>query len=231
MRSATMESQLLEQCLHAAAPDFNRLARIYRWMEWLSFGPFLMRCRCAFLSLLSNRHAGLVLGDGDGRFTARLLRENPSITIDAVDASGAMLEELGRRAGSSGCRLQTHFSDARAFLPERHDYDFVVTHFFLDCLTTAEVKSLATRLRAYACDDAAWVLSEFAVPSSWYGRAVARPIISLLYRAFGWLTGLEIRDLPNHRRALTQAGWIFQQERKHLGGLLVSEIWRLNPRP
>lgn len=230
MRSATIERDTYAESVAAATPDFDRLAHIYRWLEWLSFGPFLWRCRCAFLGGLGNRQAALILGDGDGRFTARLLDQNPNIKIDAVDASNAMLNEMRRRAASHGNRLQTHLSDARAFRPVRRAYDLVVTHFFLDCLTTAEVESLAMRLRGHVGTDAVWVISEFAVPHGWYGRAIALPIISFLYRAFGWLTGLQIRHLPNHRLALSQAGWSRGQERKLLGGLLVSETWRASLR-
>src|SRR6185437_1080687 len=57
-------------------PKFDRLARVYRWMEWLSFGPYLSRCRRAFLPQLRDARRALVLGDGDGRFTAALLRRN-----------------------------------------------------------------------------------------------------------------------------------------------------------
>jgi Methyltransferase domain len=230
MRGATVERHLHQESLRAPAPDFDRLAHIYRWMEWFSFGPFLWRCRCAFLNVLKDRHAALVVGDGDGRFTAQLLRENSHITVDAVDASGAMLRELHRRARSNSSRLQIHLSDARAFLPAQRDYDLVVTHFFLDCLSTADVERLAVRLRGHASGDAVWVVSEFAVPAGWYGRVVARPVIRFLYWIFGWLTGLGIRDLPNHRLALTKAGWSFSQGRRWLGGMLVNELWRLNPR-
>jgi hypothetical protein len=53
-------------------PDFNRLARFYRWMELVSFGPWLCWCRCAFVGEVSACRYALILGDGDGRFTARL---------------------------------------------------------------------------------------------------------------------------------------------------------------
>jgi hypothetical protein len=228
MRSTTVERFPVEDVSPSATPDFGRLVHIYRWMEWLSFGPFLWRCRCAFLDLLENHRVALVLGDGDGRFTARLLRENTNVAIDAVDASGAMLEELCRRAGSSSNRVRTFLGDARGFCPSRRDYDLVVTHFFLDCLATTEVESIALRVGSHASDDAVWVVSEFAVPCSWYGQWVARPAISFLYLVFGGLTGLRNRRLPNHRLALTHAGWSLEREREWLGGLLVSELWRRN---
>jgi ubiquinone/menaquinone biosynthesis C-methylase UbiE len=208
------------------APDFDRLALVYRWMEWLTFGPFLSRCRCAFLDRLSQHRRALILGDGDGRFTARLLTHNPAVHIDAVDASPAMLSALLRRAGSNRSRVQIQVADIRAWNPPRRAYDLVVTHFFLDCLTTDEVASLAATIRPRLLPDAAWVVSEFDLPANRLGRFIARPLIALLYRAFGVLTGLRIRALPDHHNALSESGFILKHRQKHLAGLLVSEWWR-----
>jgi hypothetical protein len=195
-------------------------------MEWFSFGPFLSRCRCAFLPEFADRRLALVLGDGDGRFTGRLLRENQQINAHAIDASDAMLSELTRRAAFASQRLQTLVADARTFTPSSRSYDLIATHFFLDCLTTVEVEQLAARLRGQAERDALWVVSDFAVSAGWFGRVIARPLITALYIAFGWLTGLTIRRLPDHHTALTRAGWSLDREQKLLGGLLISELWR-----
>lgn len=226
MTSRTLELPL-RQSASSEAPDFSRLARLYRWMEWLTFGPFLQRCRCAFLSSLAERRHCLVLGDGDGRFTARLLRSNSTINVDAVDASAAMLSQLARR--SSPGRIRTHLADARTFTPACGDYDLIATHFFLDCLTDSEVNDLASRLRHYAAPNAIWVVSEFAIPANLYGRALAAPLILGLYLAFGLLTRLRVRKLPDHHSALVQSGWSLLDRRKILGGLLVSEMWQAPP--
>jgi len=214
-------------------PNFNRLANLYRWMEWFTFGPWLCRSRLAFLpELAACRHA-LVLGDGDGRFTARLLRANSTIRIEAVDASPAMLKALVRNAGPNACRVRIHCADARLWetpylsgdLPGNPPYDLVATHFFLDCLTTQEIRSLAMRLRRSVSPSASWLVSEFAAPLGWFGRMVASPIVWMLYRLFGALTGLAARSLPDHRTALLESGFALQKRRKWLGGLLASELW------
>ncbi|MGH9599640.1 MAG: class I SAM-dependent methyltransferase, partial [Terracidiphilus sp.] len=70
-------------------PDLDRLAGVYRWMELATFGPWLSWCRSAYLGELSGCRRALVLGDGDGRFTAQLLCANPQVEVDAVDASKA----------------------------------------------------------------------------------------------------------------------------------------------
>jgi SAM-dependent methyltransferase len=212
-------------------PNFNRLVRFYRWMELASFGPWLWLCRCAFLDSLADRRRALVLGDGDGRFTARLLRTNPEIHIDAVDASPAMLEALVQRAGREAARVRTYFVDARHWQPANPPYDLIVTHFFLDCLTTAEVQSLASTLRHAGSPSALWVISEFAIPGDPFGRLIAAPGIAFLYRAFGILTGLKLRALPDHHTALLRSGFSLGKQRSWLGGLLVSELWSPNSSP
>lgn len=216
-------------------PNFNRLAGIYRWMEFASFGPWLGWCRCAFLGELGGCRRALVLGDGDGRFTARLLRAIPNLQIDAVDASPAMLQALVRRAGPHAARVRTHCSDARLWQPALppcealQPYDLVVTHFILDCLTTQEVQSLAARMRGAVSPSALWLVSEFAIPPGWFGWLVARPVVGALYFTFGRLTGLRLRSLPDHPTALRAAGFTLKQRRTSLGGLLASELWSANP--
>jgi SAM-dependent methyltransferase len=216
------------------APDFNRLARLYRWMEWLSFGPWLALTRFTFLNRLTGCQRALVLGDGDGRFTARLLGVNEAVVVDAIDASAAMLRALECRAGREAGRVQTRLADVREWKaaewqPETRQsdaaYDLIATHFFLDCLTTAEVAALAARLRDVVAPDALWVVSEFAVPDGWRGALIARPVVGSLYVAFGWLTGLTVRALPDHASALGGAGFHLVARRARLGGLLVSELW------
>jgi ubiquinone/menaquinone biosynthesis C-methylase UbiE len=213
--------------MSAPPPDFNRLARVYRWMEAFSFGPGLWVCRCAWLDSISARGPkyALVLGDGDGRFTARLLRTCPGLRVDAVDASSAMLQALLKHAGNDAARIRVFLADAREFQPPNPPYDLIVTHFFLDCLTTAEVQRLAATLSRAAAPDAQWLVSDFAVPPNWYGRLIAKPLVGLLYFAFGRLTGLAPRTLPDHRSALSQSGFTLLKQRAILGGLLTSELW------
>jgi len=207
------------------APNFNRLARVYRWLELVTFGPMLARCRFTFLGDLRTCRNALVLGDGDGRFTARLLAENPGVLVDAVDASDAMLNALVRNAGPHADRIRIHQADIREWKPANRHYDLIATHFFLDCLSTNEISDLAQRLRAYLTDQAQWVISEFAVPEGRFAQLLARPLISALYVAFNLLTGLTQSSLPNYREALTEAGFKLVRQRSACDGLLRSETW------
>ena len=61
-------------------PNFDRVARLYRWAEYLLLGPLLARTRKHFLPQLTSATHALVLGDGDGRFLAHLLHHAPKLT-------------------------------------------------------------------------------------------------------------------------------------------------------
>jgi hypothetical protein len=213
--------------------NFDRLAGFYRWMEWVTFGPSLGWCRNFYLPGLSYCRHALILGDGDGRFTARLLGANHTVQVVAVDASSAMLDALVRRAGTRSVRISTHHADARiwqhAAASIRPPIDLIVTHFFLDCLTTTEIQSLAGRIRQASSPDAIWLVSEFAVPSTLFGCLFARPLVSALYFVFALLTGLTVRALPDHSAALRRAGFTLLDQSSRLGGLLVSQRWSSGP--
>ncbi|MGH9617957.1 MAG: class I SAM-dependent methyltransferase [Acidobacteriaceae bacterium] len=211
-------------------PNFDSIARAYRWMEYLSFGPMLERCRFRFLSECSRARYALVLGDGDGRFTARLLSENPDIHVDAIDASAAMLAALRQRAQSccpdSDSRLNTIQADARDFAPSGKIYDMVVSHFFLDCLTNDDVFDLIERLRPLLAEDAEWLVSEFLIPQKGWRRPAARMLVRSLYSAFSVLTRLRIQRIPDYAPIFRARGFFRSENAEYLGGLLVTEVWK-----
>lgn len=211
----------------SAPPNFDNLAQVYRWMEYSSFGPCLERCRFWFLGAVAGYGHALVLGDGDGRFTARLLAQSANLRVHAIDGSAAMLAALRRRSRRSADRLTTEQADLRRWQPAagKKTPDLIVSHFFLDCLTTEEVSALVERLTCACAPGALWLVSEFDIPDSGWMHRVARPMIALLYRAFRLLTDLGPQQLPDYATALRQSGWRLEAEQKHLRGLLVSQLW------
>ena len=212
---------------------FDRVAALYQPGEYLTFGPLLEHCRFSFIPDLAAARRALVLGDGDGRFLARLLAAASALRAHAVDASPAMLRRLCSRAArlSAAARLTTTCADIRTFslpAPEpNQEYDLVATHFFLDCLTPQETDALLARLRPHLAPGALWVVSEFDIPPGPLRAALCRLIVAALYAAFRTLTGLRIRQIPPWRDSLARAGFVPRASRSWLGGLLVSELWQL----
>lgn len=209
----------------STAPDFNLIAGFYRWLEYLTLGPLLERCRSHHLPRLNGKRQALILGDGDGRFTARLLAANPLLHADAVDRSSNMLALLGRRAAFAGARLRVHHRDALKLEPSPAP-DLIVTHFFLDCLTQAEVSALVPRLAARLQPGGFWLVSEFRIPPGWL-RWPARIYIRSLYLAFRILTGLRVTRLPDYTTPLLRSGLEPIAIHLSLFGLLSTGLWRL----
>lgn len=209
--------------------NFNFIARPYRWLEYLTLGRRLERCRLHFLPHLLDQKKALVLGDGDGRFLAELMAAAPELHADAIDTSSAMLRLLRQRCKSrtlnAAARLETHHIDALAFRPIG-PYDLVVTHFFLDCLTESSLDALIVRIRRSLAPGALWVVSDFRIPSGPM-RLPALIFVRGLYLAFRILTGLRTNRLPNHVEALSRAGLVRTAHHHSLAGLLTTELWQL----
>jgi len=211
-------------------PNFDHIARPYRWLEYITLGRALEQCRLHYLPSLLSRNRALVLGDGDGRFLAQLLAQNPHLHAHAIDTSATMLQLLRQRceavAPNASTRLNTHQSDALT-CPLDPPYDLIVTHFFLDCLTQPDLDTLVNRIAPTLSPQAIWLVSDFQIPTGPM-RLPAKILVRALYLAFRILTGLRTTQLPDHATPLQQAGLTRIAHRHRLSGLLITELWQLN---
>jgi hypothetical protein len=139
-----------------------------------------------------------------------------------------MLRQAAQRL-PSGAQVRLVHADAlecdTTAFPEA-PFDLIVTHFFLDCFDEAEIASLVSRVNGAAEDQALWVVSDFAIPRKPASRLIGTLIVRGLYLAFALLAGLKVRRLPDHGRVMREAGWILEDRRELLLGLLVSDSWR-----
>jgi ubiquinone/menaquinone biosynthesis C-methylase UbiE len=203
------------------------IARWYRYAEYLTLGRALEKRRREYLGQAATAKRALLLGDGDGRFTAEFLNENRTAQVDSIDLSKNMLELaarrieehcLGRDFPSPDVRLLR--ADAMTF-PFEGPYDLVITHFFLDCFSDAQIEELVERIARAATPDAKWIVSEFQTPN-W----AAALLVKALYLAFRVLTGSRVRRLPVYSNALTANGFKRIAHKTALYGTLVSEFWK-----
>ncbi len=220
-----------------AEPNFDRVARLYRWAEYLALGPLLTQTREHFLPALHATRQALVLGDGDGRFLAKLLLRVPGLGAQAVDTSAVMLRLLQNRCARAGVagRVQTRQMSVTAPLllegARLSGIDLIVTHFVLDCLSQSEVDRLAAGLAAGVAPGCLWVVSEFGLPQQALARWAAGVYIGALYLAFRLLTGLRVRRLPDPASALRSAGFVRLDRAERLGGLIYTELWQRSSLP
>jgi SAM-dependent methyltransferase len=202
----------------------DRIARWYRWLEYLAFGRALESRRREYLDEVVDARSVLILGDGDGRFTADFIDRNREADIDSVDLSPRMLA-LAKRRTAEARRLHFWRADARTIeLPRK--YDVIVSHFFLDCFVESDLKLLVARVSDAGCPEARWLVSEFCLPASRIRRLGAGLLIKAMYWFFGIATGLKAKRLPDYSTVFTQHGFRRMRHVSAMGGLLVSELWQ-----
>jgi ubiquinone/menaquinone biosynthesis C-methylase UbiE len=208
-------------------PNFDRVAHIYRWAEYLSLGPLLQRTRTHFLPKLPPCTNALILGDGDGRFLSRLLQQQPNLNALAVDTSASMLRLLRARCLrlAPSANLQTLQASALTITPPPST-DLIVTHFFLDCFAQPELDTIAQHLFTQTQPGTLWLVSDFAIPQARLLKPLAMLYIRLLYFIFRILTGLRVSQLPDPQSSLASAGFERITHHDLLCGLLYTEIWR-----
>ena len=208
--------------------SFDHLARPYRLLEKLAFGSQLEALRSDGLRHAAAARKALLIGDGDGRFAARLLQANPAVRVHSIDISRRMLDTARRRircqCAESAVRYVPIQADARRLHLPVGAYDFVALNFVLDCLTSREAATLLRELEQSLVDGGTLVFSDFQVPESprlW--RAAGGSIVRLLYLFFAAAAGVENRALPH---ITWPAGLLLRCRYHRLGGLLVGEVRR-----
>ena len=135
------------------AVNFDRLARIYRGLEFVAFGRDLERARFEFLARVAAARSILILGEGDGRCLARLVAAAPRARIHCVDSSPAMLARAAARLDNPADRQRVTFECADVLKLDfpRAAFDAAITFFFLDCFA-ADVAAEVVRKIADALE-------------------------------------------------------------------------------
>jgi ubiquinone/menaquinone biosynthesis C-methylase UbiE len=205
----------------------DRIASSYRWLEYVAFGLALERARFDFLSHAGEARRVLILGEGDGRFLARLLSCNRHARIAVVESSARMIElALQRVPSGERYRVEFHQVDASAGVLPSGPFDLAVAHFFLDSLNHRDAEAVVTQVNALLYPNAFWLLSEFQEPAGGLRRLHACVWLHTMYRFFAITTGLRASRLPPYRDVLVRCGLSEIEHRERRFGLIRSQVWR-----
>ena len=211
--------------------SFDTLAPYYRIMEWVTAGGVLQRCRTSFLVEAKNSHRALLLGEGPGRFLVELLRANPRVEITCVERSPRMIEEArSKLTESENARVRFEQADALKWQPPHHEFDLVVTNFFLDCFRPDELQLLVTKVGASATTNARWLLADFREPERGWRRWRGRAVLGLMYAFFRFTTDLSAARLTPPTGFLQAAGFRLVDQRLANFGLVHSDLWQRGER-
>jgi ubiquinone/menaquinone biosynthesis C-methylase UbiE len=206
---------------------FDRVASSYAWLERLVFGRRLQACRTACIDALANARTVLILGEGDGRFLAELVRRYPDVHVTVVDASPRMVERARARLANARASAEVRFvvGDALTLTLPDARYDAVVCNFFLDCFDPAELSRALDRIDTWLAPGGVVLLGEFVPTPRATGRvchALLSPTMHAFFRATAGITAKRLQDIP---AALSGRGLDCRRRVERLGGYLQSSVW------
>lgn len=206
--------------------NFDRLAPFYQAMEWLSAGRKLRRCREAFLGEIPEPRRVLLAGEGRGGFLRECLKRFPKARFTVVDSSRVMLDLAKRELDDADLKrvLFVHADLLDWTCDER--FDWIATHFFLDCFEPRTLAAIVDKLAWLAAEDATWLLSDFQVANGRFSAIRCRCILWMLYRFFRVSSKLEAGSLTAPEPFLLDAGFRLVERQEYDWGLLKSECWR-----
>lgn len=212
--------------------SFDAVAPWYRALEAIAFGGALQRCRVACLNELSSPRRALIVGEGNGRFLSELLRAQPDLDVDCVDASARMLKlarkRIGRQLPDRANQVRFLQRDITSWGPPENHYDLVVTHFVLDCFSEAELAALIKNLAQAAKPDAFWLLADFSRPPRGWARLRAQMWLAVMYRFFRLTARIPATELIDPTPFLQAEGFALARQHLFRSGMLKSELWQRN---
>jgi ubiquinone/menaquinone biosynthesis C-methylase UbiE len=209
--------------------SFDGIAPWYRTLETIAFGNVLQCARVAGLGGIGTPRRVLIVGEGDGRFLGALIRAHPGIEVDCIEASERMLRLARDRVeGELSCsvdRVRFLQHDITSWSPPEHQFDLIVTHFFLDCFPESRVAEIVAKLSRAATVNATWLLADFRIPAGGFARWRAGLWLTAMYRFFQFTAGIEGRDLIDPSPYLCAEGFALVSQHLFRSGMVKSELW------
>lgn len=178
---------------------YDRLAPVYDRLAVIFVGKQIQQAQLKWLPYLKDRKKLLILGGGTGWMLPFIFQINPNLIIHYVDASAKMIAKAEQNA--KGVLIQ-FIKGTEADIPDR-DYDAVLTHFYLDLFSDAQLPNLIAGLKMHVCDNALWLVTDFETHTM-----LQRVKVGLMYLFFRMTTGLKTQALPKWFNTLTNSGCI-----------------------
>lgn len=87
-------------------------------------------------------------------------------------------------------------------MPDK-DYDTVLTNFYLDLFSDAQLMDLIAQVKMHVSSNALWLVTDFETHSM-----LQHVKVRLMYLFFRMMTGLKTQALPGWYKAMEQAGCV-----------------------
>lgn len=190
---------------------YNRLSVGYDLLARVMIGKSVQESQRFGLPLLKDRRKVLILGGGTGWILPDIAKINSTLQIDYVDVSANMIHRTQSRLNNLPLSVRC-ICGTESSIPDA-DYDCVITGFYLDHFNDSQLPEVIRHIQGKLNGGAYWLATDFCVNNFWQHQ-----YIRSLYLIFGWLTGIDAKQLPAWQQALVMAG----------GKLQVTKTWKRN---
>jgi ubiquinone/menaquinone biosynthesis C-methylase UbiE len=201
---------------------FNWIAKYYDLLSGFVFGKAISRSQLCFLNSIPPRSTILILGGGTGSILKPLLDLNPSCKILYIEASGKMISLAKRRLGRPNFERIRFIHGTESAIPAEMDFDVIITNFFLDIFSEAEVLRVAASLYKKLRTHGFWYVSDFVDEGKWWQKGV----LCLMYRFFGETGSIDAMQLPGWQRILKSVGLRAVQDKDFYGAFIKSIVYK-----
>lgn len=164
----------------------------------------------------------MVVGDGDGRFTAELLRVRPDLRVDYVECSKGMVKLAQQRIEQLEVGESVHWATENINEWKGSGYDLVVTHFLLDCFEGDDLTLLIDSLYGKLNSRGYWLSSDFNPSVGWW----ARIWVKLMYLFFRLVASLKASHLTPFEPLFKTLGMSSEAEFTSFRGFIYSSLWK-----
>lgn len=214
--------------LSDSAQGYDRLARWYWLLEKPVFRNDLQLARTALLPELPPVNRMLILGDGDGRLLAEVLRVQPQAHVTSVEQSREMIRLQQERVSQMDASAQVTFvcADATHWDAGGKTFDCVIAPFFLDCFTEAELRLHLPRWLDWVARRGWFYHVDFVMPASGWRRKRAAFWSRVMHVFFAWQTGLSSKSLVAVEPFLDSDQWKVHRTKFLNHGFLQSRLYR-----
>jgi len=195
--------------------SYKYLAPFYSRIEKLVFGKTLQASREFGFELIKEESRILIVGGGDGR----VLKNLPNCRVDYVESSKKM-RKLARKIYT---QAQINFIDSSIEEETLEGtYNHIFFQYFFDQFNRSEIIEIMEYVSSNISNKTIIHLADFQSSNDKYSHSV---LIKIMYRFFGFFTGLRTRHLEDFNELFRSLGFIELKRREWKNGLVFATMW------
>jgi ubiquinone/menaquinone biosynthesis C-methylase UbiE len=209
---------------------FDIIAPYYDLLARCVFGNSICKSQLATLEFIPKDAVILIMGGGTGWYLKELLLCSKAKRVVYIDSSEKMLALSKNKMASFpqemelvDFRLGTH-----TCIQPGERFDLIITHFFLDLFTDAQLNKLMQLLSTVLNKNCLWLCADFHLPDRGSGRWWKKVLIHLTYAFFRLCCNIKASRLPEIYRYFKANDMHSIYESFFYSQLIVTQVYKKN---